>query len=132
MGKLLGLDVGTKNIGIAITDDTRKICMPSELLIRQSNKKDFEVLQTMIKKKKAKGIVVGLPLYFNDEESEITKFVKRFAENLAKVIEIPMVYCNESLTSFEAEEVMRGVGDIKKNVDKISASYILEHFLVRI
>ncbi|HSQ97301.1 MAG TPA: Holliday junction resolvase RuvX [Rickettsiales bacterium] len=131
-GKLLGLDVGTKNIGVAITDESRTICLPSETIARQGNKKDFPILINICKSKNIKGIVIGLPLSFEGEDTESSLFIKRFAENFSKEIELPMVFQDERLSSFIAEDLMLdeiGSNRTKKVVDKIAASYILESFL---
>ena len=131
-GRLLGLDVGTKRIGVAITDDTRKICLPSDTIIRQGNKKDFVVLANLCKSKNIKGIVVGLPISFKEKDTECSLFIKKFTENLSKEINLPIIFQDERLSSFEAEELMLdeiGSNKTKKVVDKIAASYILESFL---
>ncbi|GMO60528.1 MAG: Holliday junction resolvase RuvX [Rickettsiales bacterium] len=127
-GKLLGLDLGTKNIGIAITDDTRKIYLPSEVIKKGTNKNDWIEVKKIAESRKVKGIVIGLPMFFDGGASKITEFVIRWSEGFAEFIDLPLTYYDERLTSFEAEETMKGVGDIKKNVDSIAASYILEHF----
>jgi putative Holliday junction resolvase len=131
IGRLIGLDVGTTNIGIAVSDDKRIICVPSDTLKRQGNKKDFVVLNKIIVEKKIKGVVIGLPLYLNDEKSKITDFVMRFADNFSKTNALPIAYCDERLTSFEAECSIKeyNKNNIKKVVDKVAASYILESFL---
>jgi putative Holliday junction resolvase len=128
-GKLMGIDVGSKRIGLSICDDTRKICLPSDTFIRQGNKKDFPALKEIVEKKKVKGVVIGLPLSFDDSENSATKFVRKFTENFSKITDIPFVYQDERLSSFEAENLISGKGDVKKVVDKVASSYILEDFL---
>lgn len=131
-GRLLGLDVGTKRIGTAITDDLRKMCLPSDTISRQGNKKDFPILVNICKLKNIKGIIIGLPLSFEGKDTECSLFIKRFAENLSKEISLPIVFQDERLSSFVAEDLMLdsiGSNKTKKVVDKIAASYILESFL---
>lgn len=131
-GRLLGLDIGTKRIGVATTDDTRKICLPSDTIIRQGNKKDFAILANICKSKNIKGIVIGLPISFDEKETECSSFVKKFTENLSKEIDLPIIFQDERLSSFEAEDLMLdeiGSNGTKRVVDKIAASYILESFL---
>jgi putative holliday junction resolvase len=131
-GKLLGLDVGTKNIGVAITDDSRKICLPSETIVRQGNKKDFLIIFEICKVKKIKGIVIGLPISFDGKDTECSLFIKKFTENLSKEIDLPIIFQDERLSSFLAEDLMLdniGSNKTKRVVDKIAASYILESFL---
>ena len=131
-GRLIGLDVGTKTVGIAITDETRTIPLPVETLMRKGNKKDFPILIEMFKKKKIAGVVIGLPLSFDGSDNDISLFIRRFADNLAKEVDIPMILQDERLSSFAAEDLMLdeiGSNGTKKVVDKIAASYILESFL---
>lgn len=131
-GRLISLDVGTKTIGIAITDTTRKIITPVETLMRKGNKKDIPILISMFEEKKVQGIIVGLPLSFDEKKTDCSKFIGRFAENLSLSTNLPIFLQDERLSSFEAEDLMLdivGFNGTKKVVDKIAASYILESFL---
>ena len=131
-GRLLALDIGTKKIGIAITDENRTFSLPSDTLIRKETSKDIEYIINTINKKKVVGIIVGLPLSFNENETNSSKYIRNFIKNLSTKINIPIFYQDERLTSFEAENLMKNYINIeksKKNVDKIAASYILESFL---
>ncbi len=130
--RLISLDVGSKTIGIAISDETRTMALPVETLIRRGNQKDFPILLNIFKEKKVGGVVIGLPLSFNDLENKSTDFVKRFSQNLSLLIDLPIFLQDERLTSFEAEDLMLdkvGFNGTKKVVDKIAASYILSSFL---
>ena len=132
IGRLIALDVGTKRIGIAITDDTRKIITPSETLHRLGNKKDIPYLLKFFMVKKVSGVIVCLPLSFKEEETKYSQFVRRFVDILSKDSKIPFIFQDERLSSFDAEDLMLdlvGSNKTKQVVDKISASYILEYFL---
>lgn len=86
----------------------------------------------MLETKKISGIIMGLPISFNEKDTECSLFVKRFAENLSIVTDIPIFLQDERLSSFEAEDLMLdsiGSNRTKIVVDKIAASYILESFL---
>lgn len=131
-GRLIALDVGTKTIGLAITDDTQSIIAPVETISRKGNKKDIPILLNIFREKKVKGIIVGLPLSFNDKETGCSNFIRRFTNNLSLETELPIFFQDEKLSSFEAEDLMLdkvGFNNTKKVVDKIAASYILESFL---
>lgn len=131
-GRLIALDVGTKTIGLAITDDTQSIITPVETISRKGNKKDIPILLNIFREKKVKGIIVGLPLSFDDKETECSSFIRRFTDNLSLATELPIFFQDEKLSSFEAEDLMLdkvGFNNTKKVVDKIAASYILESFL---
>ena len=110
-GKLLGIDWGAKRIGIAISDPMRKF-----VFLRDS--KDWENLLMEVS-----GIVIGLPLRLNGEDSDTTKKVRKFANNLSKKTDLPIILFDESLTSFEAVEK----GAKKNQLDAESARVLLEN-----
>lgn len=131
-GRLIALDVGTKTIGLAITDDTQSIITPVDTIYRKGNKKDIPILVNIFQEKKVKGIIVGLPLSFDDKDTDCSTFIKRFTNNLSLETNLPIFFQDEKLSSFEAEDLMLdkvGFNKTKKVVDKIAASYILESFL---
>lgn len=131
-GRLIALDVGTKTIGLAITDDTQSIITPVETIYRKGNKKDIPILLNIFQEKKVKGIIIGLPLSFDDKDTNCSTFIKRFTNNLSLETDLPIFFQDERLSSFEAEDLMLdkvGFNKTKKVVDKIAASYILESFL---
>lgn len=132
-GRLIALDVGTKTIGLAVTDDTRTIASPADTIFRKGNQKDIPALLEIFSQKKIKGIIIGLPISFNEQDTEFSTFVKRFAQNLSTHTNIPITFQDERLSSFEAEDLMLDkIGHLKtkKAVDKVAASYILESFLL--
>lgn len=131
-GRLIALDVGTKTIGLAITDDTQSIITPVDTIYRKGNKKDIPVLLNIFQEKKVKGIIIGLPLSFDNKDTNCSTFIKRFTNNLSLETNLPIFFQDEKLSSFEAEDLMLdkvGFNKTKKVVDKIAASYILESFL---
>lgn len=131
-GRLIALDVGTKTIGLAITDDTQSIITPVDTIYRKGNKKDIPILLNIFQEKKVKGIIIGLPLSFDNKDTDCSTFIKRFTNNLSLETDLPIFFQDERLSSFEAEDLMLdkvGFNKTKKVVDKIAASYILESFL---
>ncbi|MDA0902134.1 MAG: Holliday junction resolvase RuvX [Proteobacteria bacterium] len=130
-GRIIGLDVGTKTIGVAICDDRRTICTPKLTIQRQSNEKDFAILKTLIEENKVKAIVVGLPLNMDGSESDMSEFVRRFSENLEQFLGGFNIFLqDERLSSFMAEDIIREIkakdSKKKKLVDQIAASVILQ------
>ncbi|MDR0423672.1 MAG: Holliday junction resolvase RuvX [Rickettsiales bacterium] len=125
-GRLLGIDMGVNNIGIAITDETKTICTPSETI---KNDNFFLSLSNIVKSKKITGIVVGIPLNFQDEDTKFSKKIRKTFQNFSKQNDIPIIFQDERLTSFEAENLIGNYKNKKKVLDKIAASYILESFL---
>lgn len=131
-GRLIALDVGTKTIGLAITDDTQSIITPVDTIYRKGNKKDIPILLNIFQEKKVKGIIIGLPLSFDNKDTDCSTFIKRFTNNLSLETDLPIFFQDERLSSFEAEDLMLdkvGFNKTKKVVDKIASSYILESFL---
>ncbi len=132
-GRLMALDVGTKRIGIAISDATRLIATPKLVLHRQSNLKDFEKIKNFISENNIVGIVIGLPVHMDESEIPMTEFVQKFTKNLNEFLEekLPIVFFDERLTSYEARRIHASELSRKKDefVDDIAASVILQHCL---
>lgn len=132
--RLIGLDVGTKTIGVALSDKSRIIATPKFVLRRKGNKKDIELLLAYFEENLVGGIIVGKPLNSNGEETECSKFIGRFVDELMKYTELPIFFVDETLTSFQAEDfLINDMGskcrDVKQIVDKVAASYILQDFI---
>ena len=89
-GKLLGLDLGTKTIGVAISDGMRYSATPLETIKRQKFTLDAERLLALIAENTAVGIVIGLPLNMDGSEGPRVQSTRAFARNLAARITIPL------------------------------------------
>jgi len=136
-GRLLGIDVGTKRIGIAVSDASRFIATPKLIIARQSNAKDFEKIKQLIEEYEVVGIVAGLPISMDGVEGEMTHFSREFTANLDEYLtgKFPIFFFDERLTSFEAREF--GFSKISRQransryryIDDIAASLILQGFL---
>ncbi|MES2677397.1 MAG: Holliday junction resolvase RuvX [Pseudomonadota bacterium] len=130
-GRLLGLDVGTKTIGVAVCDGDWLVANPKLTIARKGGKTDFLVIQKIIEENKIVGIVVGLPLNMDESESAMSEFVRRFADSLDEFLSgAKIVFFDERLSSFAAEELLES-GEAKNNkrkglVDQIAASVILQ------
>lgn len=135
-GKLMALDVGTKRIGLAISDESRFIATPKLILNRQSNQKDFEKIRQFIAENQIVAILVGRPIDMDGSLIPMTEFSEKFAKNLDQFLEknLPIFLFEERLTSFEAREINNSALSRKKRsqtkfIDDIAASLILRHFL---
>ena len=131
-GRIVALDIGTKRIGIAITDENRIISTPMEVLNTKNIDFDINYLINLFKENKIKGLVIGLPLSFDGKETKMSNYIKNFTEKILLKIDIPIIFQDERLSSFEAEEFLIekiGTKKTKNVVDSVSASYILEYFL---
>lgn len=132
-GRLVALDVGTKRIGVALSDESRFLATPKLILERQSNQKDFEKIKKFLDENQVVAIVIGHPLNMDGSRIEMTDFSEKFARNFDEFLgeRFPIFLFEERLTSFEARDVNASGISRKKNkfIDDIAASFILQHFL---
>ncbi|NBV06349.1 MAG: Holliday junction resolvase RuvX [Proteobacteria bacterium] len=132
-GRLLGIDIGTKRIGISLSDASRFIATPKLIINRLSNQKDFFKIKEFILANQVCAIVIGRPIDLDENQIPMTKFSEEFTKNLDQFLEekFPIFPFEERLTSFEAREISTSELSRKKNkfIDDIAASFILQHFL---
>lgn len=131
-GQILALDIGTKRIGVAISDDTQTFSSPKTIITRHSNDSDFAKISKIINQYKISAIVIGLPLNMDGTESDMSKFVEKFAKNMQQYLaqELPIFLFDERLTSFAAQDINNSkLSKKQKYYDDIAASIILESFL---
>ena len=135
-GKLLGLDLGTKTIGVAISDGMRYSATPLETIRRSKFTADAERLKLLIADNRAVGIVLGLPLNMDGSEGPRAQSTRAFARNLSRLIEIPIVFWDERLSTSAVTRTLIEA-DVRRDkraevVDKLAASYILQGALERL
>ncbi len=104
MGRYLGLDVGEKRIGVAISDESRLLARPMKVIARASKREDFAKIAELIAEQDVERVVVGLPRTRRGEEGYQAARVRRFVEALAQVVGVPIAFQDEGYTSAEAEE----------------------------
>ena len=128
-GRLLGMDVGTKTIGLALCDAGWTIATPAELLRRGKFSADLERVRALIAAQAVKGLVVGLPLNLDGSDSPRTQSVRAFARNLAP-LGLPLLLWDER---WSTQAVTRTLIDADASrarraelVDKMAAAYILQ------
>ena len=128
-GKLLGLDVGTKTIGIGICDAGWHFAGPSETIRRTKFTQDLAALRRIIEHEHALGLVVGLPLNMDGSDSPRTQSVRAFARNLAP-LELPILLWDERWSTQAVERAMieADVSRAKRaeKVDALAAAHILQ------
>ncbi|MFT7087580.1 MAG: putative Holliday junction resolvase [Rickettsiales bacterium] len=130
-GRIIGLDLGTKTIGVAICDSDWTIATPKLTISRRGGKTDFLAIKTIIEANKIVAIVIGLPLNMDDSESKMSELVRKFAIGLDEFLNpAKIILFDERLSSFIAEELMNEAGtrnNRRKNViDQIAAGIILQ------
>ncbi len=130
---LLGIDLGSKRIGIAKTDELGWAAHPLCVIARHGGKRDLEAISTLVKEHAPTAVVVGLPLNMDDSEGPAAVAARRFAEKLADYLSIAVHLWDERLTTWEAQEILKqtGVkpGKRRKVVDQLAAALILESYL---
>ena len=135
-GKLLGLDLGTKTLGVAISDGMRYSATPLETIRRSKFTADAERLRQLVAENAAVGFVIGLPLNMDGSEGPRVQSTRAFARNLGRLIELPIAFWDERL-SISAVTRTLIAADVRREkraevVDKLAASYILQGALERL
>jgi len=131
--RVLGLDVGARRIGVAISDPLGITAQGLETLHRKNKKHDFSHLYRVIRDYDVKEIVVGLPLRMSGAEGIQAEKIQAFAEDLRKHFKIPVHLWDERLTSAEANRLLRETDlSIEKRgqaVDRMAAILILQGWM---
>jgi putative holliday junction resolvase len=129
----LGLDVGNKRIGVAGCDGLGLIATGITTIWRSSVQEDIKQLNEIILDRQVEILVLGLPYTMDGNLGSQAKQVQKFARKVAAVIELPIEYVDERLTSYAAEEMMKAanisVSQNKATIDRIAAAVILQQWL---
>ncbi len=136
-GRILGLDYGTKTVGVAVSDPLFLTAQGVEIIRREKPTKLRRTLariEELIVEYGVTSIVLGYPMYLNGDEGDRCEATKAFKEMLEKRTKLPVTLVDERLTTVEADDIMieSGITDRrerKKYVDKIAAMLILQDYL---
>lgn len=135
----MGLDYGTKTVGVAVSDELQLTARALEIIRRQRSthlRKTYARIKELIAEHDVEAIVVGLPLNMDMSESEMSKEARAFAQELTRRTALPVTVWDERLTSVEAEEILKknriAKQDDKEYIDMVAAKVILESYLDRI
>ena len=130
---VLGLDLGSKTIGVAVSDITRQIASPIATIARKKFTEDARLLLAVAHERKAGLIVLGLPLNMDGSEGPRAQSTRAFARNLEKLTPIPITYWDERLSTAAVERMLIGADASRARraevVDKLAAVYILQSAL---
>lgn len=132
--RILGLDVGSKTIGVACSDALGITAQGIETIQRQSKKKDFARLRELVREKEVHRIVVGRPRHMNGDYSENMEKIEEYIDAFKKTIpQVEFVYWDERLTTVMAEKVLME-GNVRREkrkqyIDKMAAILILQNYL---
>ena len=130
---VLGLDLGSKTIGVAISDITRRIASPIETILRKKFTEDAHRLLAIAEARKAGLIVLGLPLNMDGSEGPRAQSTRAFARNLARLTPLPISFWDERLSTAAVQRMLIGADTSRARraeiVDKLAAVYILQSAL---
>lgn len=134
--RVLGLDVGTKTIGMALSDTTLLVATPFDTIRRKRFRDDVLRLLAEIDKHGVGAVAIGLPLALDGRDSPRTQGVRQFARNLMAARELPVVLWDERMSTAAVERQMIEADMTRKRrteiIDKVAAAYILQGLLDRI
>ena len=134
-GRLLALDLGTKRVGVAVSDELRISIKALAFLERHSWKHLLRQVVALVEAYDARGVVIGLPLSVEGAEGTAAEEARRLAENFRRSLNVPVFLQDERLTTVAAREQMEtaGIGqsEIEERIDSESAAIILRDFLVK-
>lgn len=133
--RLIGLDLGTKTIGIALSDLTRMIASPLETIRRTKFKADLVRLQEIIAEHEIKGLVLGFPINLDGSEGPRAQATRAFSRNVNQAVDLPILMWDERLTTAAAERMLIEADQSRRRraevIDKLAATIILQSALDR-
>ncbi len=135
-GGLLGIDLGTKTIGLALSDTQRIVATPYQTLKRGKFTSDAETLKTLISKRALVGVILGLPRNMDGSEGPRAQSTRAFAKNLNGLLTLPLLLWDERLSTVAAERALLEADTSRKRraevIDAVAASVILQGALDRL
>jgi putative holliday junction resolvase len=132
--RYLGLDVGTKRIGIAVSDELGLTAQPVMTLeTRRNRRDDLRSIARLARRYAVAGIVIGNPLHLSGDESPRAAKTRAFAAELGELTRLPIHLWDERLTSREAHQILYEAGRAREQhkavIDQVAATLILQSFL---
>jgi len=136
-GALLGLDLGEKTVGVAVSDATRSIASPLELIRKTRFTAEAERLFKLIDERKVAGVVIGLPVNMDGTEGARCQSNRAFGRNLIRLRDVPIAFWDERMSSMAINRMLIGEADVTRArradlVDKAAAAWILQGALDRL
>jgi len=133
MGKALGLDVGTKTIGVAISDSLGIGANPICTIKRQGVRRDVEKIVEIVRSEELTELIVGLPLELDDTEARSARLARQVGDALGEALGINPIYIDERYSSVDAEEILIAADLSRKRrkqvIDQTAAVFILQSYL---
>lgn len=135
-GALIGLDLGTKTIGVAVSDGLRHVASPLCVIRREKFTLDAAALRKLIEGRALVGMVLGLPRNMDGSEGPRAQSTRAFARNFAALHPLPILFWDERLSTVAAEKALLEADTTRKRrsevIDQVAAGYILQGALDRL
>ena len=134
---VVGLDLGEKTIGVAVSDASRSIASPMELIRKSKFTDDLATLFRLMESRGAGAIVIGLPINMDGTEGARAQSCRAFARNVLRVKDLPIAFWDERMSSMAINRMLIGEADVSRArraevVDKAAAAWILQGALDRL
>jgi putative holliday junction resolvase len=131
--RALGLDIGKRRIGVAVSDPLGMVARPVETLRAVSLNVDVERVVEIARELEAEVVVIGDPLHMSGDPGAMSNRAHKFGERLAEVSGLPVAYCDERLTTVEAHRILEDAGvplrKVREQIDAVAAAVILQSYL---
>jgi putative Holliday junction resolvase len=135
-GALIGLDLGSKTIGVAASDPDRRVAAPVETISRRRFNLDARRILDLAAERRAAGLVLGLPINMDGTEGPRAQATRAFARNMARLTELPIALWDERLSTAAVERALIAAdasrAKRKSVIDQHAAAYILQGALDRL
>ncbi len=132
-GMLLGIDYGTRRVGVAVCDREQRFASPLHNHQRQGIQGDTRFFRKVQLEYRPSGLVVGLPLHMSGEESPKSAEAREFAKWLSEILQLPHTFQDERLTSWQAEKILLAAElssrQRRERMDKLAAQILLQAWL---
>lgn len=133
MGRILAIDYGKRNIGLAVSDETKTIAYAIENIHYKNEQTVIEKLQVIIKERDIEKIVLGYPIAMSGKDTQISQLVLNFKKVLESKFNLPVILFDERFTTEISKRIIKEKGkkfrSSKELIDKISAVVLLQDFL---
>ena len=134
---VVGLDLGEKTIGVAVSDTSRTVASPMELIRKTKFTDDANSLFKLMESRGAAGMVIGLPVNMDGTEGPRCQSCRAFARNILRLKDMPIAFWDERMSSMAVNRLLINEADVNRArraelVDKMAASWILQGALERL
>ena len=130
-GSIMGMDLGSKRIGIAISNENRTVSISYDTILRTKLSKDINIINKVVMENNIVAIIVGLPLNIYGKSGKQSQSIRRLAEEINNNIMLPLLFWDERYSTLAIEKIMLNEGKLLRNkrklhIDKSAATWILE------